>query len=193
MDLADLASRAATRLAPQFQDARVTLIVNADTVLPVHVDPDRITQVLTNLLGNALLATPAGGTVAVTARRTARGGEVVVTDTGVGLAEQDVERVYRAPGQPRGYDAMRVPGVRSGRTRRRGLISNGTLTTDDYSLIDPGSTTATPASFTSTTATVVPATFTLTASPPLSTQGPRIVHTHARTSNLIPGQARGLM
>jgi signal transduction histidine kinase len=59
VDLADLASRAATRLAPQFQDARVTLIVNADTVLPVHVDPDRITQVLTNLLGNALLATPA--------------------------------------------------------------------------------------------------------------------------------------
>ena len=97
--------RAAARLAPQFQDAQVTLIVNADTALPVHVDPDRITQVLTNLLGNALLATPAGGTVTVTARPTARGGEVVVTDTGVGLSEQDVERVferfYRAPGQPR--------------------------------------------------------------------------------------------
>ena len=76
--------------------------MNADTGLPVHVDPDRITQVLTNLLGNALLATPAGGTVTVTARPTARGGEVVVTDTGVGLSEQDLERVferfYRAPG-----------------------------------------------------------------------------------------------
>ncbi|HEY4991646.1 MAG TPA: HAMP domain-containing sensor histidine kinase [Nakamurella sp.] len=120
VDLADLASRAATRLAPQFRDARVTLIVNADTVLPVHVDPDRITQVLTNLLGNALLATPAGGTVAVTARRTARGGEVVVTDTGVGLTEQDVERVferfYRAPGQPR-----RSAGSGIGLTIARGI------------------------------------------------------------------------
>ena len=68
-DLAELARRAAARLAPQFDDAHVTLSVDADTPLPVHVDPDRITQVLTNLLGNALLATPAGGTVTVTARR----------------------------------------------------------------------------------------------------------------------------
>ena len=93
-DLADLARRAAARLAPQFQDAQVALTVHADQVLPVTVDPDRITQVLTNLLGNALFATPAGGTVTVTAHLTARGGEVVVTDTGVGLVEQDVERVF---------------------------------------------------------------------------------------------------
>ena len=80
--------------------------MNADPVLPVDADPDRITQVLTNLLGNALLATPAGGTVTVTARPTARGGEIVVTDTGVGLSEQDVERVferfYRAPARVAG-------------------------------------------------------------------------------------------
>lgn len=104
-DLADLARRAATRLGPQFQDAQVTLIVNADRALPVQVDPDRITQVLTNLLGNALLATPVGGTVTVTARPTARGGAVEVTDTGVGLSELDLERVferfYRVPGQTR--------------------------------------------------------------------------------------------
>ena len=103
-DLAALARGAASRLAPQFQDAQVMLIVNSDMLLPVRVDPDRITQVLTNLLGNALVATPAGGTVTVTAGSTVRGGEVVVADTGVGLSEQDVDRVferfYRAPGQP---------------------------------------------------------------------------------------------
>ena len=66
-DLADLTRRAATRLRPQFQDAQVTLTVHDGPVVPVHVDPDRITQVLTNLLGNALLATPAGGTVTATA------------------------------------------------------------------------------------------------------------------------------
>jgi signal transduction histidine kinase len=119
-DLADLARRAAARLAPQFQDAQVTLTVNADPVLPVRVDPDRIAQVLTNLLGNALLATPAGGTVTVTARPGARGGEIVVTDTGVGLSEQDVERVferfYRAPGQGR-----RSAGSGIGLTIARGI------------------------------------------------------------------------
>ena len=104
-DLGDLARRAADRLAPQFQDARLDLTVDIAGPVPVHVDRDRITQVLTNLLGNALLATPSGGTVSVQARRNGDRGEVVVTDTGVGLAADDVDRVferfYRAPGQVR--------------------------------------------------------------------------------------------
>ncbi|TFD33204.1 sensor histidine kinase [Cryobacterium cryoconiti] len=104
-DLADLARRTATRLAPQFDDAGVALTLNVDTPLPVHVDQDRITQVLTNLFGNALLATPAGGAVTITAQGSGGRGEVVVVDTGVGLAEEDTERVferfYRVPGQAR--------------------------------------------------------------------------------------------
>jgi len=104
-DLAVLARRAAARLSPQFEDAAVTLKLDADTALPVHVDPDRMTQVLTNLLGNALHATPAGGTVTITARGAGGRGEVVVSDTGVGLDEEDRERVferfYRVPSQAR--------------------------------------------------------------------------------------------
>ncbi|WP_328690299.1 HAMP domain-containing histidine kinase [Streptomyces phaeochromogenes] len=119
-DLTDLARRAAARLTPQFDDAHLTLTVDADPVVPVHADPDRITQVLTNLLGNALLATSAGGTVTVTARGSGSRGEVVVTDTGVGLAGQDIERVferfYRAPGQPR-----RSAGSGVGLTIARGI------------------------------------------------------------------------
>lgn len=60
-DLADLARSNAARLAPQLQDAQATLIVNAHPVLPVRIDPDRITQMMTNLLGHALLATPRAG------------------------------------------------------------------------------------------------------------------------------------
>jgi histidine kinase len=104
-DLADLARRAAARLSPQFEDSNVTLKIDADTALPVQVEPDRITQVLTNLLGNALHATPAGGTVTITARGVGGRGEVVVSDTGVGLSEEDTERVferfYRVPSQSR--------------------------------------------------------------------------------------------
>ncbi|MDJ0325322.1 HAMP domain-containing sensor histidine kinase [Cryobacterium sp. PH31-AA6] len=104
-DLADLARSAAARLASQFDDSGVTLNIDADSTLPVQVDPDRITQVLTNLLGNALHATPAGGTVTITAGSVGDRGEVVVSDTGVGLAADDLERVferfYRAPGQAR--------------------------------------------------------------------------------------------
>jgi signal transduction histidine kinase len=104
-DLADLTRRAAGRLAPQFADGHVTLTVHAPGPLPVRGDPDRITQVLTNIIGNALAATPAAGTVTVDARAAGQRAEVAVSDTGVGLAAKDLERVferfYRAPGQPR--------------------------------------------------------------------------------------------
>jgi len=104
-DLAELARRAVGRLAPQFGDGNVTLTVEGAEPLPVRADQDRITQVLTNIIGNALTATPAGGSVIVETRAKAPLAQVVVTDTGVGLAEADLERVferfYRAPGQPR--------------------------------------------------------------------------------------------
>ena len=105
VDLAELARGAATRLAPQFEDAQVTLVVDAKTVLAARVDADRIIQVVTNLLGNALVATPAGGTVTITARSVDGHAEIVVADTGVGLAGPETgrvfERFYRVPGQPR--------------------------------------------------------------------------------------------
>ncbi len=104
-DLADLARRAASRLAPQFADGHVSLNVQAAGELPVRADSDRITQVLTNILGNALTATPAGGSVTVQTRADGRSAQVVITDTGAGLAAADLERVferfYRVPGQPR--------------------------------------------------------------------------------------------
>jgi histidine kinase len=105
-DLAVLAAHAARRLAPQFSDAGLTLTIEACPPVMVRADPDRITQVLTNVIGNALTATPPGGSVTVGTQ--ARGAQALVrvTDTGVGLAAADTERVferfYRVPGQPRG-------------------------------------------------------------------------------------------
>ncbi len=88
--------------------------------MPVRADPDRITQILTNILGNALTATPAGGSVTVHTRAQGRLAQVVVTDTGIGLAAGDVDRVferfYRAPGQPR-----RSSGSGIGLTIARGI------------------------------------------------------------------------
>jgi histidine kinase len=94
VDLGVLVRGACERIRPQFDDAHVVLTVNADPEVPVRVDVDRITQVLTNVLGNALLATPEGGSVTVSLTAHHGLGSVVVTDTGVGFASEDAERIF---------------------------------------------------------------------------------------------------
>ena len=124
VDVTALAIGAAERLRPQLHDAGLDLKTeSAGWALPVDGDADRIAQVVTNLVGNALAATPPGGQVRVVARPDGYDAVVEVSDTGVGLAAADLERVferfYRAPG-PVGPTAGR-PGTGIGLTIARGI------------------------------------------------------------------------
>lgn len=97
---ADLIERAQERLAPQYTEKGVELITEASVDLPlVKVDADRILQVLVNLLGNALRATPAGGQVHMQACADADAVTIEVIDSGVGIAPEHLphlfERFYR--------------------------------------------------------------------------------------------------
>jgi signal transduction histidine kinase len=86
------AARAAT---PSFTAKGVELRVEPDRGAPdVSVDPDRIAEVLANLLENALRHTPSGGTTTLTAQ--ADGGDTLITvaDTGEGLHAADLDRIF---------------------------------------------------------------------------------------------------
>lgn len=62
--------------------------------LPMEADPTRIAQVVSNLLNNAAKYTPQGGTIRLAVRR--EGGEAVlsVTDTGIGLSAEALDKVF---------------------------------------------------------------------------------------------------
>jgi signal transduction histidine kinase len=67
----------------------------------VEADERKVKQVLFNLLTNAVKFTPGGGEVTLSARRTDGGVEAAVADTGVGIAPEDLERVFEEFGQAR--------------------------------------------------------------------------------------------
>lgn len=89
--------RSAAAAAGEAYDARgVRLVVEAGASVPdLHVDPQRIAQVLGNLLENALRHTPPGGSVRLSAARAdARWVEVTVADTGDGIAAEHLPHVF---------------------------------------------------------------------------------------------------
>ncbi|MDP2290422.1 MAG: HAMP domain-containing sensor histidine kinase [Actinomycetota bacterium] len=92
-DLRDAVTIVVDRLRPQFEAAGVDLVVAAPHPLPALVDLERMVQVLSNVVGNALAYTPAGGRVSIDGAA-ADGLRITVTDTGRGLAADDLERVF---------------------------------------------------------------------------------------------------
>ena len=93
-DVAAVVATAAERLRAQADDAGIDLVITAPGPRTARVDPDRIAQVVTNLVGNALRATPSGGHVRVEVTDGVDGVTVEVCDDGMGLAAQDLERVF---------------------------------------------------------------------------------------------------
>jgi signal transduction histidine kinase len=99
--------------------------------LAVHGDSDELARALSNLVGNAVRHTPAGGTVVVAARRTEDGrAQVSVTDGCGGIDDRDLGRVFDIGwrGQPeRGTDDA---GAGLGLTIARGVVEShaGSLT-----------------------------------------------------------------
>jgi signal transduction histidine kinase len=62
---------------------------------PAHADPRALKQVLLNFLSNAAKFTPDGGRIVVAAGRDGQGGvRLAVTDSGIGIAEEDHERIF---------------------------------------------------------------------------------------------------
>lgn len=135
--LHDLISDTISSFQPQAEHRGVTLVgeVSGD-VDPVLANPPRLQRVLHNLLSNALRHTPADGTVALRARPQGNEIRVEVSDTGEGIAAEDLPRVFersfRAERSRTRAEREYTPGAGLGLAIARGLIEahGGTMSVE---------------------------------------------------------------
>lgn len=95
VNLEALVIRAVERLEAQAVRAGIGLTLDAPAGLPQPVaDERRLEQVLVNLLHNAVKFTPSGGQISVAASADKENVTVTVSDTGIGIPEEELPRVF---------------------------------------------------------------------------------------------------
>lgn len=109
LDMSQLTQAIVERLSIMAREKGVALVVEARPMPNIAGDGDRLAQVLTNLISNAIKFTPPGGTVTVRTQVRTNGVEVVVQDTGAGIAAEDLPRVFE-----RFYQVDKARGPRRG-------------------------------------------------------------------------------
>ncbi|WP_339447117.1 ATP-binding protein [Pseudomonas sp. EA_5y_Pfl2_R50] len=94
LDVSQMFEEAQALLAPLALDKDISISFEADPDLRIHADPERLFQVLSNLVGNAIKFTPRLGTVGVQAKLV--GQEIVFTvrDSGEGIPKEHLPHVF---------------------------------------------------------------------------------------------------
>ncbi len=101
VDMRDLFAQIHANLQPVAEHGGLEFTATVPKALPlVSADPDRLRQVLTNLVTNAFQQTPSGGRVSLTCQTTSHDMTLAVSDNGTGIDPDDLphlfERFYRA-------------------------------------------------------------------------------------------------
>ncbi len=94
VNLHTLLDKTRVLMESDFQSHGITLAMNAPDDIEVEADPDMLLQVLLNLLGNSLQATPAGGEVMVSVARAGDTVRLKVADTGSGMSEAERDKMF---------------------------------------------------------------------------------------------------
>lgn len=100
-DVGEVVDSCINMLRVKSDEKKVGLTMALPPGLPqVEADPERLLQVMTNLVANALKFTPASGRITVQAEVCPNGYvQISVSDTGIGIARQDWDKVFQRFGQ----------------------------------------------------------------------------------------------
>jgi two-component system, OmpR family, sensor kinase len=94
VQLTDLLTSVMEHLSLRASKSNVRLMHSLNAVRPITGDNDRLAQVFTNLIDNAITHTPSGGEVRVSAMHAPGGVQIAISDTGKGIPAEDKRRIF---------------------------------------------------------------------------------------------------
>ncbi|HMI97088.1 MAG TPA: HAMP domain-containing sensor histidine kinase, partial [Micropepsaceae bacterium] len=131
IDLGEVIEASMRLLGPQAEKSKVQLSKAIDEDLSlIRADDRRMRQVLINLLSNAVKFTPAGGKIRVSSFRMHAGLAIAVSDTGIGMASEEIPKALEEFGQIDSKISRQYEGTGLGLPLAKHLIElhGGTLT-----------------------------------------------------------------
>ena len=108
LNLAEVAAEVVEAFQPAAEEEGKSLLCRLDLDLPIEGDRELLTQMLANLLDNALRHTPAGVRIEVAGERTPVGVSLSVSDDGPGVPAKDLKAIFRR------FHRAEVPGQSPG-------------------------------------------------------------------------------
>jgi two-component system, sensor histidine kinase and response regulator len=131
-DLGEIAASAVDEMRPEAERKNIHLALSASAPTRLPVDAARITQMLGNLISNAVKFTPDGGRVQVEVGTEGNQAVLTVADTGVGIPAADRERIFDRFFRSALATRQAIPGTGLGLTIARDIAAahGGTITVD---------------------------------------------------------------
>ena len=139
-DIGHLLEETITLMRPRAKEQGVELVFTCQDLAPIHADPKSMEEIFNNLISNAVNYSPDGGSVTVTAKGLGEYIEVRVEDTGVGIAPEELPKIFDKFYRVKHPKTRKVVGTGLGLAIVKGAVEAHHGTIDVESTLNQGTT-----------------------------------------------------
>jgi two-component system phosphate regulon sensor histidine kinase PhoR len=140
VDMGVMIEEMVTLMQPRAKKQGITLSFSCENLRPITADPRNMEEILNNLLSNALNYSPDGGDVTVTAKGMGEFLEIAVSDSGVGIAPEELPKIFEKFYRVKHPKTRQISGTGLGLSLVKGIVEAHHGTVEVESVPDKGST-----------------------------------------------------
>ena len=139
-DIGRIIEETVSLMEPRAKDQGITLTYTSQGLKPVQSDPKNMEEIFNNLISNAINYSPEGGRVTVSAQGLGEYVEIKVEDTGVGIASEELPKIFDKFYRVKHPKTRQVTGTGLGLAIVKGVVDAHHGTIDVESVVDKGTT-----------------------------------------------------